>query len=71
MPPPTRERYNSKARGKGDSGRSHKIGKRKKLSDAPVEEKTGQPHHEPGMSAKKRKRVDSYIVSKSAQRVLY
>jgi hypothetical protein len=41
------------------------------MSDAPVEEKTGQPHHEPGMSAKKRKRVDSYIVSKSAQRVLY
>jgi ATP-dependent RNA helicase DHX37/DHR1 len=63
MPPPVRERYNAKARGKGDSGRSHKIGKKKKPVEVNEDDvKAAQPHHEAGMSSKKRKRLDSYIV---------
>jgi hypothetical protein len=61
MPPPTFQRYNAQARGSGPGGRSHKKGKRK----APQEEEEAaplQPHHEAGMSSKKRKRLDSYIV---------
>ena len=67
MPPPVRERYNAKARGKGDGGRSHKAGKKKKIVEVAPDDKPQQPHHEPGMSSKKRKRLDSYIVSSTSQ----
>lgn len=62
MPPPVRERYNAKARG-SDGGGSHKNRKRKAKQSEPEEAKLAQPHHELGMSSKKRKRLDSYIVS--------
>lgn len=63
MPPPVRERYNAKARGSVAGGKSHKKGKRKHRQDEPEEpEQLKQPHHEIGMSSKKRKRLDSYIV---------
>ncbi|BEI97871.1 hypothetical protein CcaverHIS631_0301700 [Cutaneotrichosporon cavernicola] len=64
MPPPVRERYNSKARGSVAGGSSHKNRKRKaKREGEPEEAKLAQPHHEAGMSSKKRKRLDSYIAS--------
>lgn len=73
MPPPVRERYNAKARGSVAGGSSHKNRKRKaKHQDdgEPAEVKPAQPHYEEGMSSKKRKRLDSYIVSLSACTVL-
>ncbi len=63
MPPPVRERYNAKARGSVAGGSSHKNRKRKSKHTEPEEEQLSQPHHEPGMSSKKRKRLDSYIAS--------
>ncbi|KLT42475.1 P-loop containing nucleoside triphosphate hydrolase protein [Cutaneotrichosporon oleaginosum] len=63
MPPPVRERYNAKARG-SVAGGSHKSRKRKSKVLEPEEFKPVQPHHEPGMSSKKRKRLDSYIHKK-------
>lgn len=62
-PPPPRQRYNAKARG-SVAGGSHKKRNRKPKHAADGEEDAPtQPHHEPGMSAKKKKRLDSYIVS--------
>lgn len=64
--PPVRERYNSKARG-SVAGGSHKKRKRPKNKDDPNAPDEPVVVDEPGdgrgkMSAKKRKRMDSYIV---------
>jgi ATP-dependent RNA helicase DHX37/DHR1 len=77
-PPPRHERYNAKARGSVAGGSSHK--KRKRQPQRVVEEDGSEVEQDPssaaaiamasemslqsGMSTKKRKRLESYIVSR-------
>lgn len=70
MPAPVQERYNAKARGSVAGGSSHKKRKRSRIKpsndgqEAPAErgELSKILVSEDGMSSKKRKRLDSYIV---------